>query len=167
MANITQQAETRKRPRPKRRSKVLVLHGPFAADAVGDPVLGPPGSAREIIATIDARLTAKAKSAAIELIAFQSDHEDALIERVLAAADEGVGFIVIDPAGLTHSSVSLRAALSSAAIPFIEVHLANVHAREPFRQRSVASDKVVGTIAGLGAHGYELALTYALRQVKG
>ena len=129
--------------------------------------MSPPGNGREIIASIDARLRAKAKSAAVELVAFQSDHEDALIERVRAAADEGVGFIVIDPAGLTHSSVSLRAALSSAAIPFIEVHLANVHAREPFRQRSVASDKVVGTIVGLGAHGYELALTYALGLTSG
>jgi 3-dehydroquinate dehydratase-2 len=78
------------------------------------------------------------------------------------AAADGVRFIVIDPAGLTHTSLPLRDALSAAAIPFIEVHLTNVNAREPFRQRSYFSDKTVGTIVGLGAQGYELALTYAL-----
>jgi 3-dehydroquinate dehydratase II len=163
MANIPHKAESKKSANPKRRHKVLVLHGPnLNLRGPGEPDV----CAGETIATIDARLAAEAKTAGIEFVSFQSNHEDELIGRVRAAVAEGAGFIVIAPAGLTHTSVPLRAALSGVAIPFIEVHLSNVHAREPFRQRSHVSDNAVGTIVGLGAQGYELALTYALRHVK-
>ena len=93
---------------------------------------------------------------------FQSNHEGALIERVHAAREQGVRFILINPAAYTHTSVALRDALAAVAIPFVEVHLSNVHAREPFRQHSYFSDLAVGVISGLGSEGYLLALEYAL-----
>jgi 3-dehydroquinate dehydratase-2 len=138
------------------------LHGP----PLDLGATNPDACCREVIATIDARLADRAKEFAVDLVAFQSNEVVALIDRVHTAAREGVRFIVIDPAGLTHTSPPLRDALSAAAIPFIEVHLTNVNAREPFRQRCYFSDKTVGTIVGLGAQGYELALTYALGHVK-
>ncbi len=99
------------------------------------------------------------------MLAFQSNFEGALVERVHAARDENVGFIVINPAALTHTSVALRDALAGVAIPFIEVHLSNVHTREPFRHHSYFSDKAVGTIVGLGSRGYDFALAYALARL--
>ena len=96
---------------------------------------------------------------------FQSNHEGALIERIHQAARTPVDFIVINPAGYTHTSVALRDALAAVSIPFIEVHLSNVYAREAFRHQSLFSDLAVGVISGLGAHGYELALEYALRHI--
>lgn len=163
MANIRLPAEPRKRATRKRRPKVLVLHGPSVNSAgSGNAEL----CGRDVIAVIDARLSAQAKKAAVDLVAFQSEEVVGLIDRVRAAASDGVGFIVIDPAGLTHTSPLLRDALSAVAIPFIEVHFANGYAREPIRQRSYFSDKTVGTIVGLGALGYQLALTYALRHVR-
>ena len=161
MANIRHPAEPRRRATRKRCPKILVLHGPPLAGAPNPEACG-----REAIATIDARLADHAKKLAVDLVAFQSNEVVALIDRVHTAAADGVRFIVIDPAGLTHTSPPLRDALSAAAIPFIEVHLTNVNVREPFRQRSYFSDKTVGTIVGLGAQGYELALTYALGHVK-
>ncbi len=96
---------------------------------------------------------------------FQSNGEGALIDRIHQAREEGVDFILINPAALTHTSVALRDALLGVEIPFIEVHLSNVHAREPFRHHSHLSDIAVGVIAGLGAQGYELALAAALARV--
>ncbi len=96
-----------------------------------------------------------------ELAFFQSNAEHALIERVHAAATEVVDFIVCNPAGFTHTSVALRDALLGVGVPFIEVHLSNIHAREPFRHHSYFSDIAVGVIAGFGAQGYELALAAA------
>jgi 3-dehydroquinate dehydratase II len=96
-----------------------------------------------------------------DLISFQSNAEHTLIERVHAARAEGVAFIVINPAAFTHTSVALRDALLGVGIPFIEVHLSNVFAREPFRHHSYLSDIAVGVISGLGAQGYELALRAA------
>ena len=95
------------------------------------------------------------------LTAFQSNAEHALIERIHAARDEGVAFILINPGAYTHTSVALRDALLGVAIPFIEVHLSNVHAREPFRQHSYLSDCAVGVITGLGAQGYQFAISAA------
>lgn len=95
---------------------------------------------------------------------FQSNSETALIEMVQKAGADGVDFIIINPAAFTHTSVALRDALSSVAIPFIEVHLSNVFAREAFRKESFFSDKAVGVISGLGMAGYEFALQFALRQ---
>ena len=114
------------------------------------------------LADINLALAQRAASANVDLEAFQSNHEGALIERVHAAREQGVRFILINPAAYTHTSVALRDALAAVAIPFVEVHLSNVHAREPFRQHSYFSDLAVGVISGLGSEGYLLALEYAL-----
>ena len=97
------------------------------------------------------------------LLHFQSNSESALMDRVHFARQDGTDFIVINPAAFTHTSVALRDALSAVAIPFIEVHLSNVFAREPFRKESYFSDLAIGVISGLGATGYELAVQYALQ----
>ncbi len=121
---------------------------------------------RTTLATIHAAMSARAKAAGIQLESYQSNHEGELIDRVQTARDQGVRFIIINPAGYTHSSVALRDALAAVAIPFIEVHLSNVHAREPFRKHSYFSDIAVGLISGLGAQGYELALEAALARLR-
>lgn len=115
---------------------------------------------------INARLIQQARKAGHRLECFQSNAEHALIERVHQAGAQGVAFILLNPAGLTHSSVSLRDALTGVQIPFIEVHLSNVHAREAFRRHSCFSDVAVGVITGLGALGYELALAAAIERLK-
>jgi 3-dehydroquinate dehydratase-2 len=120
----------------------------------------------DTLRSIDARLEAQARAAGVRFLSFQSNHEGALVDRVQAARDESVRYVLINPAALTHTSVALRDALGAVAIPFIEIHLSNVHAREPFRHHSYFSDKAVGTIVGLGAQGYELALQFALRQLE-
>jgi len=96
------------------------------------------------------------------LQSFQSNHDGALIDRVQAAAGDGTDFIIINPAALTHTSVGLRDALAAVKLPFVEVHLSNVHKREPFRHHSYFSDLADGVICGLGPLGYRLALEYAL-----
>lgn len=93
---------------------------------------------------------------------WQSNHEGVLIDRIQAAPAAGVGFIVINPAAFTHTSVAIRDALAAVAIPFIEVHLSNIHRREPFRHHSYFSDLAVGVIAGLGPSGYRLAVSHAI-----
>jgi 3-dehydroquinate dehydratase II len=141
-------------------ARILVLHGPNLN------LLGtrePDKYGQETLAQIDDRL--RRAAAGHELDTFQSNAEAALIERVHAAAGQGVDFIVINPAALTHTSVALRDALLAVAIPFIEIHISNVFAREPFRHHSYLSDVAVGVISGLGAHGYELALAAALRRL--
>ncbi len=116
----------------------------------------------ETLADIHQRLAAQAVAARIELESFQSNSEADLIERIHDARAGGVDFIVINPAAFTHTSVALRDALAAVRIPFIEVHLSNVHAREPFRRHSYFSDLAVGTICGLGSRGYEYALAHAI-----
>jgi 3-dehydroquinate dehydratase-2 len=100
-----------------------------------------------------------------EVTFFQSNAEHALVEKVHAAREEGVAFLIINPAAFTHTSLVLRDALLAAAIPFIEIHLSNVYAREEFRQHSFFSDVAKGVISGLGAQGYELALQAALKHI--
>ncbi len=142
---------------------VLVLHGPNLN------LLGtrePAVYGHDTLRDIDARLEAQARAAGIRLMTFQSNHEGALVDRVQAARHESVRYVLINPAAFTHTSVALRDALAAVAIPYIEIHLSNVHAREPFRHHSYFSDKAVGTIVGLGPLGYELALQFALRQLK-
>lgn len=153
--------------RPKTRAKrsanrILVLHGPNLN------LLGrrePEIYGRETLADINRRLITRGKKAGATVICFQSNHEGALIDRVQRSKNEQVASIIINPAGFTHTSIALRDALAGVAIPFIEVHLSNIHAREPFRRHSYFSDQAVGTICGLGGRGYELALQFILQQV--
>jgi 3-dehydroquinate dehydratase-2 len=120
---------------------------------------------KQTLADINARLLQIAKDAGHHLQFLQSNAESELIDRIHEAKREGIDFIVINPAAFTHTSVALRDALAGVAIPFIEVHLSNVHAREPFRHHSYFSDLAVGTIVGLGAQGYELALEAAFARL--
>lgn len=143
---------------------MLILHGPNLN------LLGtrePDIYGREGLETINRRLMAIGRKAGVEVRCYQSNHEGALVERVQAARDERVGFIVINPAAYTHTSVALRDALAALGIPFIEVHLSNVYAREPFRRRSYFSDIAVGTVCGLGSRGYDYALAHALQTLTG
>jgi len=107
---------------------------------------------------IHKKLADLAMQADISLETYQSNHEGELIDRVQKAKKDGASFIIINPGGFTHTSVALRDALAGVAIPFIEVHLSNIHQREEFRKHSYFSDLAMGVICGLGAHGYELAL---------
>ena len=141
---------------------LLVLNGPNL-NLLGTREPGIYGS--DTLADIEARLRTQAEAAGHRLAFFQNNAEHALIEQIHRARGDGVAFIVINPAAFTHTSVALRDALLATGIPFIEVHLSNVHAREPFRHRSYFSDVAVGVIAGLGSQGYELALAAALRRV--
>jgi 3-dehydroquinate dehydratase-2 len=113
------------------------------------------------LASIEQRAAALAKELGHELTAFQSNAEHELIDRIHRAKGEGVAFIIFNPAGFSHTSVALRDALLGVAVPFIEVHLSNIHAREPFRRHSYFSDVAVGSVVGLGALGYELAIRAA------
>jgi 3-dehydroquinate dehydratase-2 len=138
---------------------ILVLHGPNL-NLLGkrEPALY--GSVT--LAQIDAELAAIASKAGATLQCFQSNHEGELIDRVQGAGVDGTDFIIINPAALTHTSVGLRDALAGIAMPFVEVHLSNIHRREPFRHHSYFSDLAEGVICGLGAAGYRLALEFAL-----
>lgn len=142
--------------------RLLVLHGPNLN------LLGtrePEVYGRVTLAEIDAALVARAQQAGVELATFQSNHEGQLVDRVQAARAESVEFILINPAAYTHTSVALRDALAGVGIPFIEVHLSNVHRREPFRHHSYFSDQAEGVICGLGWKGYLYALEFALERV--
>jgi len=143
---------------PKR---ILVLHGPNL-NLLGSRE--PEIYGRETLADINRRLIALGKAAGASVTCFQSNQEGALIDRVQQSKKEQVTFIIINPAGFTHTSVALRDALAGVAIPFVEVHLSNIHAREPFRRHSYFSDQAAGTICGLGSRGYELALRFIVQQ---
>ena len=118
---------------------------------------------RDTLKAINARLARRARQAKVRLASFQSNSESALVERIQQARGQGVDFILINPGAYTHTSVALRDALAAVGIPFVEVHLSNIFAREPFRRESYFSDIAVGVVSGLGASGYELALEFALR----
>ncbi|HEX7639430.1 MAG TPA: type II 3-dehydroquinate dehydratase [Burkholderiaceae bacterium] len=143
---------------------VLVLHGPNL-NLLGTREPQVYGSAT--LPDIEQQLKQIAAEAGAHLESLQSNHEGVLIDRVHAARTDGTDFILINPAGLTHTSVALRDALAAVAIPFIEIHLSNVHRREPFRHHSYFSDLAVGVICGLGAGGYALALRHALSRTPG
>jgi 3-dehydroquinate dehydratase-2 len=115
------------------------------------------------LADIEQAAMAQAAAAGATLACFQSNHEGALIDRIHAARDEGVDGIVINPGGLTHTSVALRDALAGVAIPFVEIHISNVHKREEFRQHSFLSGIAQGVICGLGADGYRFAIDFVLK----
>jgi 3-dehydroquinate dehydratase-2 len=138
---------------------VLVLHGPNL-NLLG--VREPKVYGSVTLEEINRNLTNLAIAADIELATFQSNAEGELIDRIQRAVSEGVDFIIINPAAYTHTSIALRDALAAVELPFVEVHLSNIFAREPFRRKSYFSDLARGVISGLGPKGYELALQYAL-----
>ncbi len=139
--------------------QILVLHGPNL-NLLGTREPQVYGSTT--LEQINAALAAQAQARGASLTAYQSNHEGALVDRIQAARTDGTRFIVINPGAYTHTSVAMRDALSGVAIPFIEVHLSNVHRREPFRHHSYFSDVAEGVIVGLGAKGYHLALEAAI-----
>ncbi|HEX3123301.1 MAG TPA: type II 3-dehydroquinate dehydratase [Rhodanobacteraceae bacterium] len=143
-------------------AKILVLHGPNLN------LLGtrePDIYGRATLAEIDSDLAARAIEGGHSLESFQSNAEHELIGRVQRTRTDGTAFILINPAALTHTSIALRDALAAVGVPFIEVHLSNVHAREPFRHNSYFSDLAVGVVCGLGPLGYSLALAAAMQRL--
>ncbi len=157
--NRTQEANAEDIPQ----NRILVLHGPNL-NMLGSREPGIYGLTT--LADIHTAMESRARADGVMLESFQSNHEGELVDRVQAAATEGVNFIIINPAAYTHTSVALRDALAGVAIPFVEVHLSNIHAREAFRHHSYFSDKAVGVICGLGAQGYQLALEFALARLR-
>jgi 3-dehydroquinate dehydratase-2 len=160
MPKLSDKASAKRPPgKPGVRRNILVLHGPNLN------LLGtrePEIYGHATLPEINRKLTAQARAAGASIECFHSNHEGELVDRVQAAAKHGVSFIIINAAAYTHTSIALRDALAAAGIPFIEVHLSNVHAREPFRHHSCFADLAVGVICGLGAQGYEFALGFAL-----
>lgn len=142
--------------------KILVLNGPNLN------LLGtrePAVYGHTTLGDVEALLTRQAGELGAEIDFLQSNHEGALIDRIHAARLDGTAFIVINPGGLTHTSVALRDALAGVAIPFVEVHISNVHKREAFRHHSYLSDVAEGVIAGLGTGGYSAALRFACERL--
>ena len=143
-------------------STILVIHGPNLN------LLGkrePEVYGHLTLNDINQQLVEHAQKNNVQLETFQSNWEGAIVDRIHQAQQENIQFIIINPAAFTHTSVALRDALLGVAIPFIEVHLSNVHAREAFRHHSYLSDKAIGVICGLGAQGYHAALDYALNKL--
>ncbi len=138
---------------------LLILHGPNL-NLLGQRE--PEVYGHATLAQIDRELNGMASERGATARSFQSNHEGALVDRVHAARADGTDFIIVNPAGFTHTSVALRDAFAGVAIPFIEVHLSNVHRREAFRHHSYFSDLAVGVVCGLGVAGYRSAVTYAL-----
>ena len=143
-------------------ASILVLNGPNL-NLLGSRE--PEVYGKQTLVDINARLSQIAKDAGHHIQFLQSNAEYELIDRIHAARNENINFIVINPGALTHTSIALRDALLGVAIPFIEVHLSNIHKRESFRHHSYLADAAVGTIVGLGAQGYELALQAAFTKV--
>ena len=142
--------------------KILVIHGPNL-NLLGGRETEHYGT--DTLGAIDQRLAEQGRKAGIAVESFQSNSEADLLNRIQSAKSDGTSFIVINPAAFTHTSVALRDALAAVRIPFIEVHLSNVHAREPFRRHSYLSDLAVGVVCGFGAASYTLALDAALRRL--
>jgi 3-dehydroquinate dehydratase-2 len=142
---------------------ILVLHGPNL-NLLGEREPGVYGDTS--LNEINQSLQQIAQEAGHHLLAMQSNAEYELVERIQDARHEGVNYIIINPAAYTHTSVAIRDALAAVEIPFIEVHLSNIHAREEFRQQSYFSDIAAGVVCGLGAQGYELALQAAIKNIE-
>ncbi len=144
--------------------KVLVMNGPNL-NLLGMREPGIYGSTS--LADVEAGLRALAGELGIELECFQSNHEGALVDRIQQARSDGVDFAIVNAGAYTHTSVAIRDALSGVSLPFVEVHISNVHKRDAFRRHSYLSDIAEGVIVGLGVQGYELALRYAHRRLAG
>jgi 3-dehydroquinate dehydratase II len=142
---------------------ILVLHGPNL-NLLG--LREPEHYGKATLASINEALLAQAKLANIDLETFQSNAEAELVTKIQSVATKKVDFVIINPAAYTHTSVAMRDALAAVKVPFIEVHLSNVYAREAFRHHSYFTDIAVGVISGLGAQGYALALDYAIKQLQ-
>jgi 3-dehydroquinate dehydratase II len=155
---LRQQIHEKRRRKPSSMS-ILVINGPNL-NLLGSREPHIYGSTT--LPQIEAELVQMAANAGAKLQTLQSNHEGVLIDRIHAARNDGTDFIIINPGGLTHTSVALRDALAGVAIPFIELHLSNVHKREEFRHHSFLSAVAVGVICGLGVNGYRLALQHAL-----
>ena len=143
-------------------NKLLLLNGPNL-NLLGQREPSVYGS--DTLADIEKRAQEQAASANVVLTCFQSNHEGALIDRIHAAKREGVDAIIINPGGLTHTSVVLRDAFSGVGIPFIEVHISNVHKREAFRHHSYLSGIAAGVLCGFGTDGYRLAIDFAIKNL--
>lgn len=141
---------------------ILVLHG-VNLNLLGEREPRHYGS--QTLADINATLQQQAEAAGCTLQCFQSNAEHVLVERIHAAREEQVDFILFNPGAFTHTSIALRDALLAVAIPFVEVHISNIHGREDFRQRSFLSDIARGVITGFGAYSYQLGLSAALRDI--
>lgn len=149
-------------PKMSEHFKILVINGPNL-NLLGKREPGIYG--HQTLADIGEQLDQQAAQLGVILEHFQSNHEGEIVDRIHAAMGN-IDFIVINPGAFTHTSVALRDALLGVNIPFIEIHLSNIHAREPFRHHSYLSDKAVGVICGLGAQGYQFALTAAISQLQ-
>jgi len=143
-------------------ARVLLLNGPnLNLLGTREPTL----YGTETLESIEKRAAALAREAGHELVTFQSNAEHELIGRIQSAPGDGVAFVIFNPGAFTHTSIALRDALLGAHLPFIELHLSNTQAREPFRRHSYFSDIAVGVIAGFGAFGYELAVRAAAQRL--
>ena len=160
---MSKQTSTKKTASQTPKPRILVLHGPNL-NLLGMREPGVYG--HTTLGEIHRAMEAQGRAAGVQVESYQSNSEGELVDRVQSAASEGVQFIIINPAAYTHTSIALRDALTAVAIPFIEVHLSNIHARESFRQHSYFSDIAVGVICGLGSAGYELALAAALARIQ-
>lgn len=142
---------------------ILVLNGPnLNLLGTREPHL----YGKETLPMIEQRLVAAGKAAGVSVECFQTNHEGVIVDRVQQAKRDGVGFIILNPAAFTYSSIALRDALTAVQIPFVEVHLSNIHAREPWRAHSHFTAVAVGSVLGLGGRGYDLALDYAIARLK-
>jgi len=142
-------------------SRILILNGPnLNLLGTREPAI----YGGRTLAQIEAELSDVARRYSADIAFFQSNHEGALIDRIHVARTDGTSFLIVNAGAFTHTSIALRDALAAVALPFIEVHLSNVHRREEFRHRSLLADLAVGTIVGLGAAGYRYALEYALSE---
>lgn len=145
-------------------TRVLVLNGPnLNLLGTREPAI----YGAQTLAEIETELAEVARNSAAEVVFFQSNHEGALVDRIQGAKLDGTVFLIVNAGAFTHTSVAVRDALAAVGLPFIEVHLSNVHRREQFRRQSYLADLAVGTIVGLGAAGYRYALEYALAHCAG
>lgn len=150
-------------PKSSKSQLVLLLNGPnLNLLGTREPHL----YGGETLAQIERRLAARAKAAGVRLECLQTNHEGVAVDRIQQAHRDGVGFIILNPAAFTYSSIALRDALTAVRIPFVEVHLSNIHAREAWRAHSHFTAVAVGSILGLGSRGYDLALEYAIGRLK-